>query len=214
MRFIVKPAGIIAVAVALAGLGYLALRPVSNNGKSAALDAAPVSVTLKNADFEQGYKSFQQTGGNGNKNRTQISGQIALGWTDTSEGDEVTARYSDDKRKPHGGAYSQRIEIGGVTKGTVQIAQSFAATPGAVYRATLWVRASERTEVVLGLRREGGDHAFFEQIRLPATRDWRIVEVMGTVGDTRASLVLTANQPNITLWVDDAKVEAVKATSN
>ena len=58
------------------------------------------------------------------------------------------------------------------------------------------------------------NHAYFEQIRLPATRAWRLLEVIETADDMWVSLVLTANLLNNTPWSDDVQVEAVKATSN
>ena len=106
MRFVVKPAGMIAVAAALAGLAYLAFGPMSGKNKSGGGSDAPppTPVYLTNANFELVYKEYERKSGGDGTNHPHISGKIADGWFDNSEWADLTVRYSDDSRNPHGGA--------------------------------------------------------------------------------------------------------------
>jgi hypothetical protein len=198
MRFVIKPAGMIAVAAALAGLGYLAFGPMSAKNTSRA-ESAPAPVYLNNADFERVYSPFEKNAKSGSKA--------------DSEWANLTLRYADESRNPHGGATCQRIEIGDIKEGHVQFAQDVNVTQGGMYHATVWVRASEDTDVEFVLRRMGDDYRAFATGHGRVSKEWRPVEVTGTVGDARIRLMLIAKKPNVTLWVDDAKIEPVKKTT-
>jgi hypothetical protein len=208
MRFVIKPAGIAAVLTALGGLAFLAFGPMS--GKSKVTDAAreALPVYLNNADFERKYIEYRpQTN---YKGKAKISGKIAEGWYDNSDWAELTVHYAEDQKSPHGGATCQRIEIGDVQKGNFQYAQTIAIQPGQQYHAIAWVRASEETEVELHLRRETGDYRVFAKGTLKAGKEWRPVELIGSAADKTVRFFLLTKKANVTLWVDDAKIEPVK----
>jgi hypothetical protein len=205
MRFVIKPAGMLAVAAALAGLGYLAFGPMSGKDKSASVSPDVAPTYLNNADFERVYAPVQTSSAKAN-----ISGKIAEGWIDNSEWAALTLRYGDETQNPHGGATCQRIEIGEIKEGHLQFTQPVALTTGIPYQAKMWVRASEDTDAELSLRRMGGDYKDFAVGRLRIGKEWKPVEAIGAVEEERVYLMLRVMKPNITVWVDDASVEPVK----
>jgi hypothetical protein len=206
MRFVIKPAGMLAVAAALSGLGYLAFGPVSGKDKSASASPDGAPVYLNNADFERVSAPVNAS----QTSKANISGKIAEGWADNSEWATLTLRYADESKNPHGGATCQRIEIGDIKEGQLQFVQTMALTPGALYQAKVWVRASKETGAEVALRQIGEPYKDFAMGRLRIGKEWKPIEVIGSVDEEKVNLMLRVMQSNITVWVDDATVEPVK----
>jgi hypothetical protein len=211
MRFVIKPAGMIAVAAALAGLGYLAFGPMSDKGKTTRADAAPAPVYINNADLELAYNEYKRA--SDSKSKARISGKIAESWFDNSDWANLDIRYAQEAKNVQQGASCQRIEIGAIRDGHMQFAQTVAVTAGVLYQARVWVRASEATDVELTLRQTDGDYRTYATGRLRVSKEWRPVEVMGTPEKDQIYLMLVAKQPNVTLWMDDAAMAPVKAAA-
>jgi hypothetical protein len=218
MRVVIKPGGFILMALAIVGAAYLGFilwsgkqpiaatgSPIASEGKSSAKGA------IVNGGFEEPFNSIAPS--NKPDRKSDISGKIASGWSDSSGWAALTLRYADDSQNPHGGATCQRIEIGPVTRGQMQFVQSLSLTPGERYKVTVWVRASEESEVEVQLRQGSGDAKPFAQGRILAGKEWTPAEATGTVGDKDVFLMLLNSKPNVTLWVDDASIEPVTANT-
>jgi hypothetical protein len=215
MRVVIKPGGFILMALAVVGAAYLGFilwsgkKPIAATGSPIASEGkSSVKGAIVNGGFEEPFNSIAPS--NKPDRKSDISGKIASGWSDSSGWAALTLRYGDETQNPHGGATCQRIEIGEIKEGHLQFTQPVALTTGIPYQAKMWVRASEDTDAELSLRRMGGDYKDFAVGRLRIGKEWKPVEAIGAVEEERVYLMLRVMKPNITVWVDDASVEPVK----
>jgi hypothetical protein len=209
MRVILKPAGIVIVLAVFIGLVFAVLamkRSRSGSGLSAGSSAA--LEVLQNTGFEGEYLTVVPY-----DNKAALSGAIASGWQDDSSWARVTVDYSAEANNPHSGTSCQKLEIRSIIRGqsdkerdVVQLNQPLKLTKGKTYRAALWVRASEETDVELSLRQKEWPYKYDAAKVEHVGSDWKEISVTGAssvVGDTY--VMLKAWKAG-TLWVDDASL--------
>jgi hypothetical protein len=209
MRVILKPAGIVIVLVVFIGLVFAVLAMKRSRGGSglSAGSSADLEV-LQNTGFEGEYLTVVPY-----DNKAVLSGAIASGWQDDSSWARVTVDYSAETNNPHSGTSSQKLEIRSIIRGqsdnerdVVQFNQPLKLTQGKTYRAALWVRASEETDVELSLRQKEFPYKYAAAKVEHVGRDWKEISVTGpssVVGDTYVMLKVWKVG---TLWVDDASL--------
>lgn len=162
------------------------------------------AAQLLSLDFE-GTPS-QVTGCPGGRD---VQGYIGPGWHDNScwiEPPQITIRYVHDTVNPHGGTYSQRVEL---ISGRVQLLSAPAAlTAGRLYTAKIWMRSQSPTKVSFALHQAISPWTFIAGQEFDVTTDWKqfTINTPSSPLTTQAFLIVDTANPNI-LWLDDATLE-------
>jgi hypothetical protein len=153
---------------------------------------------LWNGGFEPPYHSV----GVHNK----ISGDVAAEWQEGSSWADVTVAYSADTNHPHGGASSQKISVGAVTSGAVQLIQRVGLLPGATYSLTAWLRGDPSTQTNLVLEQWGSPYHDYARVAVSLTSNWKRVSITGQVNDTGMVVAMIRVKSPGTVWVDDVSL--------
>jgi hypothetical protein len=203
MRVIVKPAG---AAVLLAVTGSIVYFVVGRGNASPA--AAPTAVRDKsklwNGDFEG---EFQPVPAPQAGQKAKVSGSIAGGWQDNSEGADVSVKYLPQTAQAASGTICQGIHVKEVRKGRVQFAQQLHLPKGKTYRASLHVRAAQPTPVELSLQKAAEPFTSYQAQAATVGKEWTEVTVTGTVGGDDDTFLMLSIPKQSTIWVDGATLE-------
>ncbi len=172
----------------------------------AAMDPAP---TLNNPGFEGTYKRMKPSTGTQDPRgilRTDVSGDVAEGWTDNSGWASTTIRYERETDNPHSGKSSQRMTIERVDD-AAQFVQPVRITELGVYRFSIWLRGQVNTVVKLELRKAGGPYTLYAAQPAGLSGEWRKFDVVSLLpADTEVFLMLRSHGA-MSFVMDDASFE-------
>jgi Glycosyl hydrolases family 39 len=162
------------------------------------------SMALRNAGFEGGGAN---TGTGALATGAVIRGAVATGWGDNSFWADVDVTYSMDKSTVHGGSASQRIDIGAIRSGDVEIGQYMNVKVPAKLRYSEWMRGPNGTTGRLVLRQTGLPYAIRNKTDVVFNGQWQLVTVEANLTASQTDVFLQAgfDSPG-TYWIDDAEL--------
>jgi hypothetical protein len=128
-----------------------------------------------------------------------VHGWLPVGWTNNSSWAAVNATYSKLDDSPDKEAGAVRVKIDDVDEGHLQLT-SFLGNreykKGVKYVVAGWVRSPDHTAVMVGDREVEEPHAFYDQMDLPTTAEWKRFEFEFTPEmDCGAWIMFVFNQP-------------------
>jgi Glycosyl hydrolases family 39 len=156
-----------------------------------------------------GFEGAGRLAGNGKRLATgaTISGTTATGWQENSFWADLDVSYAIDATTVHSGGASQRINVGAIRSGQVQIGQNLTVrTPGR-FRFTEWVRGAAGTQGTIQIRQSGPPYNGFATTNITFTGAWQQVTVESdlTANDSELFLLTGFDSPG-SYWIDDANV--------
>ncbi|RZI82214.1 MAG: hypothetical protein EOP38_16675 [Rubrivivax sp.] len=144
-----------------------------------------------------------------------VTGQMGNHWVENScwMSNTGTLTYALDAVNPHTGSVSQSVTS---SAGAGQFWAYVPLNSGKKYTSSIWLKASQPTEVSLQLRRLGPPYTAYGSRVAKVTTTWQQFSFDGysPVSSTQldGSLFVMLNKPG-TIWVDDASVTAVADTT-
>jgi Glycosyl hydrolases family 39 len=157
----------------------------------------------------RGFDGPGRIAGNGTRYDTGaiIRGNVATGWNDNSFWADVTASYAIDSTMFRTGPQSQRIEVGAIRSGAVQIGQNLSVKVPSRVRFSQWIRGAAGTSGYLQLRQRGVPYAGFGTAGFTLTGEWQLVTAEADLTAQQTELfLLTSFDVAGTYWIDDATV--------
>jgi hypothetical protein len=141
---------------------------------------------------------------------------LAHGWRDNTWGD-TKSTYSLDETNPHSGLTCQKIASVRGANGSSQFLWPLKIEAKKRYHVRLWVRAEGNVPSVgVCLRQSPEPYRQYLAGSIEPTREWQLLEFEGFVpaSDDNAGLYIWFDAEGTgTVWVDDALVEIIDATS-
>ncbi|MBC8142733.1 MAG: hypothetical protein H7Y38_15005 [Armatimonadetes bacterium] len=225
MKLILKPGGLVLLAVVLLGLTAIVVSRFQPSGAALAKGSAGSTVASKNSTatptgmgrevlVNGGFESeFAPYVGVKASDAVDISGNIGAGWKDNSGWASLDLRYDKDTQNPHSGQSSQKMTVSRKRSGHAQLTQLLEVPAGTKLSATVWIRTNTTTgnqDIDLWLRDKDDVAKVYGRQIATATTQWQPFTVSGTVTEkTPAVFMVLVTSPDITVWIDDASVKIV-----
>ncbi len=232
MRVILKPAGLIIVLTAFAGLAGIAAfqRATSVRAQQTDIEVERLSKTLAakvmmppvvkvsqvaatilgNPGFEGGFEEVGKRETGRGVDTTHRGGVVAFPWRDDSDWADVSVAYAKETGNQHGGKACQRVMVQAVRSGAVQLAQDVTAVRGATYDISCWFKSDRPLDIELGLRQRGGGFEYYGLTNARIDNEWKQVTVRATISDKGNAMVIVKLLGPSNLLMDDASITVLE----
>lgn len=167
--------------------------------------AQPASM-IANGGFEGPYQQVNI----GDGVTTRITGKVADGWQDNSGWAQVVIDYDEVTLDPHGGASAQRITVGRIAAGAVQMMQpGIDLVEGKAYRATVFARTRDAVPLRVLIRQPGPPYSTYAEKVFQPGPEWAECRFDFPSPVTGAVLFMLLPGEVGTIDVDDASLGPV-----
>jgi len=165
------------------------------------------AAELINGGMEEPFVPIEAQPGSGSK--STIGGEVANGWQDNSAWADVDVHYKRDTETVKAGLSSQRIEIGSIRGGQVNLIQRISVEKDHAYKCTLWLKGSSfRAADILVREREKPWKSYFSKSIL-VSPEWCSFTLSGIAPKTGEVLLMLSfpgkTEIPVTLWLDEVE---------
>jgi len=171
-------------------------------------------------DVTPGVNLVQNPGFSGTYNPVNyptITGNIANGWMDNSSWSTASIQYSSATGRNGGLCQQINYTSGGSSNGPVQFVSVLPRLSyGRLYNTSVWLKASQPTNVAFLIREIGGNYAAkISDWSVPLTTTWTQYNLAGQVDNLNDGnngsyfFMIYLSTPGVTVWVDDASLTDV-----
>jgi hypothetical protein len=146
--------------------------------------------------------------------KSNITGEIANGWTDNSAWGDVDVAYSRETVDTHGESSAQRVVARAIRRGGVQFVQSLPALAGHIYACSVWMKSAEGTTLSVSFRQAVAPYKSYGRSVATLAGVWqRIAFTAAATDDTQAYFMISLPE-GADVLVTDASVTDVTASES
>lgn len=174
---------------------------------ASALSRAQVDLPVVNPGFEGEYVAV---GGS----NPLVTGKVSPGWGHNFGYGDSTVEYGASSENPHSGATSQRVSIGAVTSGQLQLIQPIHISSKGILQGRIWLRGTAGKRVNFNVSLGHAPWSSVADVTVQMTSDWKPIDISGYLpGEDDYNIILGANEP-VTFWADDLSLKVVPGSVN